>query len=1173
MSNNDPNFYSRLYQAISWRPNWLEKSAWIGHLPFASWVVQEVNPKTLVELGTHLGTSYFAFCQSIKENNLKTRCIAVDTWSGDDHAGFYKNEVFSIVQKHNNLKYKDFSDLIRLTFDEACKKIQDKSIYLLHIDGLHTYEAVKHDFTTWLPKLASGALVLFHDIKVTHGDFGVWKFWQEIKNKYKHHTEFRHCNGLGVLQIPCENKSLHLSWLKAGSIEARTVVEMMEGSGKALESWARLNELQKEKNKRSKLENYANFLKQPFEIDLYYSVQNQMFDEACKYSEALKLSPDEFTKITVLINGEASAADRWRFDLGKKPGFYEIKQIKILDQSGEEIWDFSSSQKSNLQFVDMEWISVSSNIFCCTSSDPQILLQALNLQNRKIALISIQIREFDMYQGFSLYADKKNEEIKNKNIKYNELEKNNSLLRQKLSQANTIQTALESNNTVLISINEKLQLTKTLLESNSIKISDIGNLFKNIKNIGQSRAVNYLPSFFSVPLLLHKLRTLQLPTWIYNHQTSINQKKQGFFRGLEQKIRKRRKLLQAKWGFDKDWYLKNNIDVKISGCDPLQHYLQFGLNEGRTKNKYDRPTFNKNATLPNNYNRWLSLYDTLNASDEDKIIKKLRTQVNWPNFSVIMPVFNPRLIWLRQAIDSVRNQIYPNWQLCIADDASTNSDVIQYLNKVAVEDRRISISYRKQRGDISKASNDALLLAKHDWVVLLDHDDELKKDSLFWVAQAIMLNSGAKIIYSDEDKINDYGFRSDPFFKPDWNQRLLLSYNYFCHLLALNKKMVQEIGAFRTGFEGAQDYDLVLRCVEKCRAEEIVHIPRILYHWRVHSQSTAAGIGTKPRAEEAGQRALTEHLARTKVSGTVNCVPGGYRVIYKVKRKPLVSIIIPTRDQAEILKKCVDSIVSKTLYRNYEIIIIDNGSTEDDSLALLKKYKSQGISVIKDYGSFNYSRLNNKACKTAKGDLLHLMNNDIEITMSEWLDVMVSEIMQKQVGVVGAKLLYPKGTIQHAGVILGVGGVAGHVNKNAEKDTAGYFSRARLSQDLSACTAACLLIKRELFKKVGGLDEKNLKVAFNDVDLCLKIRKLGFRIIWTPFAQFIHHESLSRGLDESGEKRIRFIKEINFMKKKWAKELINDPHYNPNLSLENENNDFAFPPRLDHIWSLNSNAS
>ena len=546
-------------------------------------------------------------------------------------------------------------------------------------------------------------------------------------------------------------------------------------------------------------------------------------------------------------------------------------------------------------------------------------------------------------------------------------------------------------------------------------------------------------------------------------------------------------------------------------------------------------------------------------------------QAQWskkPTFSVVMPVYNtPRRV-LREAIESVLAQIYPHWELCIANDASTKSHVRQILQEYSERDSRIKVIHRKSNGHIVAASNSALKeLATGEFVALLDHDDLLHPLALHFVAEAINRNPDAGLIYSDEDKIDVNGRRYDPHFKCNFNYELLLSQNMICHLGVYRRSILNEIGGFVPGYEGSQDHDLALRAIEHLTPSQIVHVPRVLYHWRAITGSTAMAASEKPYAAIAARKAIADHLARRGISAEVIPAPQApslVRVRFTIPEpQPLVSIIIPTRDRADLLGMCLDSLLAKTGYQNYEIIVIDNGSVEPATHALLARMPKDRVRVLRDASPFNYSALNNRAVEQAKGDFVCLMNNDIEITDGDWLREMVSFAIQPGVGAVGARLWYPDGRLQHGGVILGIGGVAGHAHKFLEHNQCGYFCRAVLHQAFSAVTAACLVIRKSIYQDVGGLDEK-LEIAFNDVDFCLRVREAGYRNVWTPYAELVHHESATRGHETTPEKQQRFGREIGLMESRWGDILREDPAYSPNLSLHSEDFSLAWPPRRTH---------
>jgi O-antigen biosynthesis protein len=570
------------------------------------------------------------------------------------------------------------------------------------------------------------------------------------------------------------------------------------------------------------------------------------------------------------------------------------------------------------------------------------------------------------------------------------------------------------------------------------------------------------------------------------------------------------------------------------------------------------------AHAQDRYGAWVHTHDTLSSKDLAALRKKAKLLSQRPTISVVMPVCNTPLEILDKAICSVLNQVYGNWELCIADDASSAPEIRALLERHAAKDSRIKLRFRDSRGNIAAASNTALEMATGDFVALVDHDDVLPAHALYWVAEAINRHPNARLLYSDEDKIDAQGRRYDPYFKPDFNYELFLSQNMVCHLGVYHRELIWSLGGFRSGFDGSQDYDLALRVIAAIPRNQIVHIPRILYHWRSIAGSVALARSEKHFCEPAARRAVAEHL-QSSGGGTVEMAPESpahHRIKYpRPIESPLVSIVICTRDHEALLRTAVESIRMFSTYPNYELVIVDNGSRDPNAVAYLASLASQpGIQVIRDDSPFNYSRLNNSAVAHCRGDIVCLLNDDIEVVTPDWLEEMVSFAVKPDVGAVGARLWYPDGTLQHGGVIIGAGGVAGHAHLRLPKGSPGYFSRAVLQQELSAVTGACLMIRRKVYQQVGGLDEQ-IAVAFNDIDFCLRLRAAGYRNIWTPFAELIHHESASRGYEDNPEKIARFQREIRFMQSRWGTTLANDPHYNPNLSLRSGDYSIDCRPR------------
>jgi glycosyltransferase involved in cell wall biosynthesis len=569
------------------------------------------------------------------------------------------------------------------------------------------------------------------------------------------------------------------------------------------------------------------------------------------------------------------------------------------------------------------------------------------------------------------------------------------------------------------------------------------------------------------------------------------------------------------------------------------------------------------------YDDWLAWESTNRPLERLRMLADVRSfegqGIAPPTIAVVMPSYNPPLDLLSAAIESVMGQSWSHWTLHIADDASTNPNVRPALEQWMHRDSRIRVSFADVNGHISRASNLALSTVDAPYFALLDQDDLLAEDALLHMAVQIMRHPSAAIIYSDEDKIDTAGKRSGPYFKPDFNLDLLLGQNTISHLGVYSTALARQVGGFRVGYEGSQDHDLALRCVQHLRPDQVVHIPRVLYHWRVHAGSTAANIDEKPYALVAGVAAVQDHLDRTEPGAKVSLIEGfcHYRVRFPVpKPHPTVTVIVPTRNGLKYLKPCIEGLLHGTDYDAMQVVIVDNGSDDPQTLAQLHVWAQDSrVNIRRDIRPFNFSALNNAAVADVDSEFVLLLNNDISMIHPEWLLEMVSHGLRAGVGAVGAALWYPDGTLQHGGVILGVRGVADHAHKGIQPGNSGYFGRARLLQTLSAVTAACLLVRKSLYLSIGGLNEQNLAVAFNDVDFCIRLTKAGYRTIWTPFAQLYHHESVSRGDDLAPDKVARFQAEVDYMFNTWGEDLLYDPAYNPNLTLTADDFSVSTAPR------------
>ena len=564
------------------------------------------------------------------------------------------------------------------------------------------------------------------------------------------------------------------------------------------------------------------------------------------------------------------------------------------------------------------------------------------------------------------------------------------------------------------------------------------------------------------------------------------------------------------------------------------------------------------------YHKW---FKENGPSREELLRQRNATWETMPLFSVIVPLYHTPEQFLRDMIESVANQTYQGWELCLSDGSGDGApgkteQIVQEYRRT-YPNIRYTCSARPLA--IPENTNRAVSLARGDYLVFMDHDDTLTEDALYEAACAA--KSGADLIYSDEDKLDmKTGKYFMPHFKPDFNIDLLRSVNYICHLCIIRREFAQRIGNFLPEMNGAQDYDYILRAVENTK--HIVHIPKVLYHWRSHEASTAENPESKRYAFEAGKRALAAHYRRLDLPVAVDdgISPGIYRAVYRWEEEPLVSVLIPNRDHTADLEKCLESLY-RSSYRNFEVIIIENNSEREETFAYYKRLRKERsrlrVVTWKPEGGFNYSAVNNFGAKYANGEYLLLLNNDIEFIGTEVLRELMGYAIRRDVGAVGARLYFEDDRVQHAGVVIGFGGIAGHVFVNQRREDLGYFARAMCQQDYSAVTAACMVTRTEDFKSVGGLDEE-LSVAFNDIDYCMKLRERGKLIVYNPYAECYHYESKSRGAEDTPEKKLRFHREILLFGKRWERVLREgDPYYNPNLTLDRA--DFSLKTRKERL--------
>ncbi|TIR25666.1 MAG: glycosyltransferase [Mesorhizobium sp.] len=1099
-------------------PDLVAPSAWVEHVPFMFWLVDALRPRRFVELGTHTGVSYCAACQAIELLHLSCSSYAIDTWKGDEHAGFYGEEIYSALAAYHAQKYAAFSSLVRSTFDEAVSHFEDESIDLLHIDGLHSYEAVRHDFVTWRSKLTQNAIVLFHDTNVRERDFGVFRFWSEV-SEGRPHFEFLHGHGLGVLALG-ENYPKAVEALfaadrhESGTEAVRAAFAYLGQAVAQRDNAARSAEQAQAQLARSREEWRQQVEQRDSEIAALTVEREKIRAVAQAFESAntkLAAKNDEIVALEQTVTRALELADT---NLAARDNSIAMLERQVQDRDHQmialkremelvrisRVWRYRSLLRRLASFPDrmafylgrpivpralyhLESVTPGKQAteWTVTGDDPQLELLwsgSLPLAPGHYRLTLRGPADAETFADTRLYIDS--------GRGYNEVER--------------IDLRFHSNG---------------------------GGLAETIFPLyAQAAKLRFDPSDRSRQITIDHARLRKVGRLEYYARLIARLA----LRHLKSPSALRRSAKRAA-----------NI-LREGGLSGFAATLRSAEARG--------------ALGSITYEGWIALNDTPTEDDISDLRRRLAELKVKPLISVLMPVYDTPEGLLREAIESVRAQIYQNWELCIADDCSTKPHMRLILNDYAKRDPRIKIVLREENGHISRASNSALELVTGEWVAMLDHDDVLRPHALAEVALELDRHPDSELIYSDEDKIDSEGRRYDPCFKPDFSRELFRSQNYLNHLTLHRAENIRAVGGWRSGFEGSQDYDLNLRIFERIDARKIRHIPKVLYHWRAVEGSTALDGSQKNYAHMAGLRALEEHVERMRLPARVEEAPGTpyYRLRFSVPEpQPLVSLVIPTRDKVDLLRNCVNSIREKTTYGNYEILVVDNGSVEQETLAYFSDLKkAENIRVLRYDKPFNYSAINNFGVLNAKGSIIGLINNDIEVISPDWLTEMVSWAIQPDIGCVGAKLYYADDTIQHAGVIVGVGGVAGHSHKYFPRHHPGYFARLKVLQNLSAVTAACLLIRKNVFEEVGGLNEVDLTVAFNDVDLCLKAQEAGYLNVWTPYAELYHLESISRGAEDAPEKVERFKNEINFMKEEWKKVIERDPFYSPNLTKARE---------------------
>ena len=1276
--------------------------SWHEHVPFAMFLVDLLRPPVLVELGVHAGDSYCAFCQAVKELNLDTHCYGVDTWQGDAHSAFYDATVLDDLRAHHDPLYGSFSSLIHSTFDDARRRFADGTIGVLHIDGYHTYEAVKHDFESWLPKMSADGIVLLHDTNVHERDFGISRFWDEIKGHYRS-FEFQHGHGLGVLAVGDVHSPELEAMLDAKPDDAEKIRSFFFHLGHRLSLQDDVDALRPLVEPQNKLATRARQARTPVEPldrpeDRHAANLLQLFwDDDGGFSEAQSLTAPLLTDDQVhhyVLRLPPTARGPLRLDPGNRAAYVEIRGIELgagLHGDGEDRdvvcrWSAAEHDADLIPVSGITRLSGSATYrFLCTNDDPQLRLdgvprrddprpwfvrmtlraseRVLDVMADEIADLAARLTEHEHAFAAARAEGRAEHERLVEQLEEHERERRSRVaeLARALGQVTRVearvveqenaQAAWEAENVGLGLRVEAVERAaqslasdlahrdRQLLEQDR-QLEERERLLQAITGSRGWRALN------RYRLVKHRvLESVRRLAYVWEalvgreyhpRLTPIHELSwlddQGVWEstdcdpqfnlsgpwprgwtevvldmGVEGAVAGRARLYVdrgagyrerdsyelAEGGGYRTRFVPLGPEVIALRFDPCESTGRFRLHTFTLKRVTARRARRANGSretprpgsssavesrpvtgalaggVPRTidpYEAWLEVNEW-NARRAAWLGERLSLLTEPPRLSVVMPVYNPPPPWLDRAIASVAAQVYPHWELCVADDASPDPAVRETLERWVERDPRIRVVFRESNGHISRATNSAADVARGEFLVLMDHDDELTPDALGEVALHLAEHPETDVLYSDDDKIDPQGRRFAPQFKPDWSPELLLSSMYLSHLLVVRRRLFIEVGGLRVGYEGAQDYDFVLRATEV--TDRVGHIPKVLYHWRAVPGSTATSGDAKPQGFEAGLRAVQEALDRRGIRAVAHrpewAVEAGCGIFSHEfpHDGPRVAVIIPTRNNLAVLKACLASL-EKTTYENYQILVVDNGSDDAETLAFLRQMRPTVLRIPSPAGRFNFAAINNRAVEQADADLVLFLNDDTEVVAPAWLSQMVGYLGLPGVGAVGARLRFPDGRLQHAGIVHGYyHGRAGPAFKLLPATAHGYLSYTMLTRNYSAVTAACLLTRRELFVRLGGFDAVRFGVAYNDVDYCYRLGAAGYRVAYCPTAELIHHEGYSRGVADNPAEPAAFRKKYGG----WR-----EAFYNPNLSLQHER--FAIdartlaPERLAPIRAL-----
>lgn len=1084
-----------------------DTSAWLSHVPFAFWLALVLRPRLFVELGTHTGVSYSAFCQAFRTLGHPARAFAVDTWQGDEHAGHYSETVFRELNLYNEDRYADFSQLLRCTFDEAVERFEDGSIDLLHIDGLHTYEAVRHDFESWRPKLTPDAVVLFHDTQVRERGFGVWRLFDELRQHYAT-FEFHHGHGLGVLamgkKVPPGLEGL---LMPPGQV-------LDPGADAAIQSYFATigTNLVRRGLREAELLRISHGLEIRLE-DAQRDLHALRDGPLRGTGEALRDAPSAREPVTSV--GSSRPQSEIVARLSGELATQRRRNAEEVAGLSEEIQGLKAQVEAEHERRTRIAELASARISCARRGFKGAVGALLRRYGSGplIDLCAVLTRSGLFNRRYYIYNYK-----------------NDMLPNVEPVMDYVLTGAFEGRNP-----NPLFDSQYYLRANPDVSASGINPLLHYI-TVGEAQGRRPSPVFDPLEYrAAHpELGSEEL--------------------ALADYIEKAHPSLPIKGGslFTRFWRQWVATTVHQEVTRPL---LTKGGSRTASSKYLCKISFTPSPGAPadrpadrsGTYDWSMeAAYTYVPPAPPPDLEARLAGLARTPLFSIVVPLYNTPPDLLSRLVASVEAQWYGNWELVLVDDASPKDEVRTAL--AALDDPRIVKLLQTENSGIAGATNAGIGAARGDFIVFLDHDDELTEDCLFELALCVD-REDADFIYSDEDKITPDGHFAEPFFKPDWSPDTLMSLNYTCHVSCIRKSLLLRTGLLRPEYDGSQDWDLVLRVTEQTK--RIAHIPKVLYHWRIIPGSTSGTYDAKPAALVAAKELRLDAMRRRNVGGTVEDLgsDSAYsRVRYYVSGTPLISIVIPSKNNPAVLRKCLDSIFAKTTYEHYEVVVVDNGSTQEPALAYLASLAAHPrVRIVPHAHPFNFSELCNVGARGASGEILLFLNDDTEVLNGDWLERMAGYAQLGHVGAVGAKLLYPNSLrVQHAGVVNIVPGPS-HAFLGVARNEPGYFARTLLEYNWSAVTGACLMVERVKFDRVGRFDE-SFPVAYNDVDLCYRLIEAGYFNVLCPAVELLHYESLSRGIDHvNPEKRARLRLDKQRLDLAHPDFYLRDPFFNENL--------------------------